>query len=691
MGQTLYMGASLRSKVLCGTALCFVSAVVASVAPAEPLRLRNGITGLVDAPSAFHQPDAETGVSLTFDADVRSAALAFQTLPWLETSLSFTTFRDVGGGLSEDNVALNLKARLLEEGPYRPALSIGIDDLFSNTRESAEYIVASKTLGRDFRASVGLGWGRLGGYDNAADAALDRPAPVGGAQFELSHLFRGNAAAFAGLEWDTPLEGLTLATEYSSATAYGDAARPASQFNFAASYEVADGIRLIAYHRQGTTTGVTLSFHANPKSPPQPPDVGGAAPLIQMRPVEGRGIVGWADNGPIEGAVRQALSERLEDQSIKLERFAANGRTMSVGVVALDNSPVAKVVGRTARVLSQVAPPSVEEFEITSFAGGFPGTVFRVPRDAFAEISDQPGRLASSLNLVDFEGAPVSETKWEWVAPFEGGFSWSITPTLSLPLGQGGELDPEVNVFADAKYSVSPNFYVAGTLSYLVAGDKTIDPAPAIPTPRSDGGSYDRTSVRLDRLYGAYRAKLSPTTYGSLTFGLLESEYRGVSAEAAWIPDHANWALGAELTYAEKRDYSDPFGRIGFDAVTGFVSVYWDTGFEGIGAQVDAGRYLAGDWGSTLTLSRSFANGWDVRAYTTLTEDNGDENLKLGASVSIPLAAFGQVNSQRRNVLSLGGNFGDAGTRVSVPDPLMARVRETRSQRIEDGWSEFWN
>ena len=46
----------------------------------------------------------------------------------------------------------------------------------------------------------------------------------------------------------------------------------------------------------------------------------------------------------------------------------------------------------------------------------------------------------------------------------------------------------------------------------------------------------------------------------------------------------------------------------------GHLSVYYDAGgmFD---IEVNAGRYLAGDWGATTTISRKFGSGWEVGGY----------------------------------------------------------------------------
>ena len=54
--------------------------------------------------------------------------------------------------------------------------------------------------------------------------------------------------------------------------------------------------------------------------------------------------------------------------------------------------------------------------------------------------------------------------------------------------------------------------------------------------------------------------------------------------------------------------------------LNGHFSTYWQTGFYDYDAQVDIGRYLAGDKGGTLTLSRNFPSGWSVGGFFTLTD-----------------------------------------------------------------------
>ncbi|MHA3916424.1 YjbH domain-containing protein [Halovulum sp. GXIMD14793] len=131
---------------------------------------------------------------------------------------------------------------------------------------------------------------------------------------------------------------------------------------------------------------------------------------------------------------------------------------------------------------------------------------------------------------------------------------------------------------------------------------------------RSEGGRYfEEGDPALERLTLDYVFKPDQDLYGRVSVGYLEPMFAGVSTELLWKPADQNWALGAEVNFARQRDYDQLFGFRDYQTVSGHASLYVDlrNGFEG---RVDVGRYLAGDWGATIALDRTFNNGWKVGA-----------------------------------------------------------------------------
>ena len=57
--------------------------------------------------------------------------------------------------------------------------------------------------------------------------------------------------------------------------------------------------------------------------------------------------------------------------------------------------------------------------------------------------------------------------------------------------------------------------------------------------------------------------------------------------------------------------------------------------------KLDAGRYLAGDYGATFSLSRTFNNGWEIGAFATLTDVKfstfGEGSFDKGITLKAPL------------------------------------------------------
>ena len=200
--------------------------------------------------------------------------------------------------------------------------------------------------------------------------------------------------------------------------------------------------------------------------------------------------------------------------------------------------------------------------------------------------------------------------------------------------------------------------------------------------------------VELDRLTAAYIWKASPTIYGRVSTGYFERTFAGVSGELLWAPTDSNIALGAELNYARQRDWDDTFDLLDYDVVTGHASVYWDTGYKGLEAQLDVGKYLAGDWGATATLSRRFANGWDVSAYVTRTEvsveDFGKGSYAKGIKIVMPLRWGLPFESKSTASVSLISDTGDGGARLSVPDRLYPKVRDYNTLSLNENWGSFW-
>ena len=137
--------------------------------------------------------------------------------------------------------------------------------------------------------------------------------------------------------------------------------------------------------------------------------------------------------------------------------------------------------------------------------------------------------------------------------------------------------------------------------------------------------------------------------------------------------------MGVELNYVKQRDFDQRLGFQDYSIVTGHVSGYYK--FEnGFMAQLDVGRYLAGDFGATLSLDREFANGWKIGAFATLTDvpfdDFGEGSFDKGIRLEIPFAWATGKQTRKSYKNTIRPILRDGGARLDVDGRLYDSVRE---------------
>ena len=203
-------------------------------------------------------------------------------------------------------------------------------------------------------------------------------------------------------------------------------------------------------------------------------------------------------------------------------------------------------------------------------------------------------------------------------------------------------------------------------------------------------------------LYG----RPAPDLYSRVSVGYLERMYAGVSGEVLWKPADSRLAFGAELNYVRRRAFDGMFGleeNVTVDPVSGIereipdvnghVSGYYAFG-NGFHGQVDVGRYLAGDYGATFTLTRDFANGWSVGAFATFTdvteEEFGEGSFDKGILLTIPLSAGTSRPSRTASRQTIRSLQRDGGARLDVSSRLYDQVRTWHEPDVSNTWGRFW-
>ncbi|MEM6934749.1 MAG: YjbH domain-containing protein, partial [Pseudomonadota bacterium] len=130
-----------------------------------------------------------------------------------------------------------------------------------------------------------------------------------------------------------------------------------------------------------------------------------------------------------------------------------------------------------------------------------------------------------------------------------------------------------------------------------------------------------------------------------------------------------------------------------YSTFTGHVSTYYELG-NGFITQLDVGRYLAGDNGATITITREFDNGWRVGAFATFTDvsadDFGEGSFDKGIRISVPIQDVTGVPGLGRASRTIRPILRDGGARLNMDGRLYERVRAGHGEAIFADWSRVW-
>jgi len=206
-----------------------------------------------------------------------------------------------------------------------------------------------------------------------------------------------------------------------------------------------------------------------------------------------------------------------------------------------------------------------------------------------------------------------------------------------------------LGVKADGFYKFRENTWATGTFNLRLVdnfGKYNYDPPPTGLQPvRTNIRQYMTQSLAtMPNLQVTNTGKLSDNQFVSAYAGYLELMFAGAGSEYLWRPTNSRIAIGADINRVRQRQFNVWTSMQNYAVTTGHLTTYWDTGLDDILVKFSYGKYLAGDIGGTLDLSKVFQNGVKVGAYATRTNVNyaqyGEGSFDKGLYVLIPFDAF---------------------------------------------------
>jgi hypothetical protein len=652
------------------------------LAHAEPRITQNdfGGAGLWQTPTARMSPAGELSVNANRTDPYSRYSVSLQPFEWLEGSFRYTAITNrpygpesLSGSQSYKDKAVDLKARLWEESHWGPEVALGFRDIGGTGLFSSEFVVANKRYD-NFDFSAGIAWGYLGNrgdFDNPlgelADRFKTRPDSEGTGDVNAGSYFRGKPSLFGGVSYQTPWDRLSLKLEYEGNDykhePKDNEIKQDSPINLGAVFKLTDSIDVSAAWERGNTAMFGVTFHTNfvsRKAPAKnfdPP----AEPLPAKIPNTQMEQVNWAD-----------VSQRLQQNAgYKVERISQRGSELFVYGEQQRYFSSAKAVGRASRILDNSVNDDIDWFTVVNKRYDLPLEETSVPRQTFREVINNEEPLQALHRTTEINPAVPHNEKILYTGtpqPFSYGVGLGFKQNVGGPDG----LLYQFSADADAEYRFNRNTWWSGLLSANLANnfDKfTYDAPSGLPRVRTDLREYLTTSeVTMPLFQVSHAEQLDKDLYGMVYGGYLESMFAGVGGEVLFRPTGQRWSVGADLNYVRQREFDQGFGLRDYSIVTGHITGYTDLPFDTLAA-VSVGRYLAGDWGGTLDISREFSNGVRFGAWATITTASGAEygegSFDKGIYLSIPFDELMSMSTMRRANLVWSPLTRDGGARLN--------------------------
>ncbi|MCG6221190.1 YjbH domain-containing protein, partial [Vibrio diabolicus] len=256
-----------------------------------PSQMDFGGVGLMQMPTARMSDEGEFNFSVTGSNEYLFYNVTLQVLPWLESTIRYTKVRDLPYSSSFPGVdndytdkGIDFKIRLMQESQYLPELSVGVRDFAGTGLFDAEFIAATKRYSNPnlgtFDFTLGMGWGYLGTRDNVTnpfcklgDKFCERSDEFldSGGTTNFERAFKGPAALFGGVEFQTLHEPLRFKIEYDSNDYSEDYAvvrsevdmTPHTPWNFGVLYRLGHMADLRLSYERGDTLVAGVSLYTN--------------------------------------------------------------------------------------------------------------------------------------------------------------------------------------------------------------------------------------------------------------------------------------------------------------------------------------------------------------------------------------------------------------------------------------------
>lgn len=531
--------------------------------------------------------------------------------------------------------AFDLKYQLWAESKHLPAISLGVMDPHGTRVYTSQYVVLSKQV-YPFDFTIGLGNGRYG--------KQSLPAQGEGVKLEMLRDPEGwlsDSQVFWGIQF-LPSEKCALMVEYSPIKYHIQVRDPAqaryfresvpSKYNFGLRWRPVRWAEIDLTYQRGQELGVNLSMAF---------DIG--KPLIPI----------------YDHPCKEKSEDRARPATERIEKALAVSGFSDIGVVMMEDDLWIEAQndkyyyapgawGVVMGIVKDIPPDRFDRLHITLKENGLPMSALHLARADMADLYAERLKPDEFLYLSDYGAPPADRPAVE--TRYKRTVRYGLRPSLETFLNDpSGFFRYRLGLSGWASYHPwSGGSFVAGLAGYPINNVTSSNEPLSIPV-RSDIVLYKKRQLALDRLMFDQINRLTPHLYTRVAAGALEIQYAGLDAEVAAPILDGRMLLGLSGSAVKKRAPERPFSlkQNGVKNVytTGFANARLNIPEADVAVDVKVGRFLAGDQGARITISK-FINGVVIWAWYSFTDthifsdrfNRGYHDKGIG--ITIPMRLF---------------------------------------------------
>ena len=626
---------------------------------------------------------------------------------WLEASYKYTEIENrlygparYSGNQSYKDKGFDLKLRINQESYYLPQISVGWNDLAGTGLFSSEYISASKRFNNlDF--TLGIGWGNLadsGAIDNPMINVSEsfRKRYVGdgyGGTFNNQTWFSGDKVSiFSGLEYYLWKYGYVLKFEYDTSSSSKQYERD-SRFNFGITRPINKNIDLGLSFENGNQWRFSFSIKS---------DYGNKHVVRKNDPPKNVVKLNTEQKTIIlqnKEVFYRSLNRSLKEESLLIQSADLNSNEARIVIAQNRFRSFPRAIGRTARIASALSPDNIQKIAVTPMNGDIELYTLVLDRKYFDKKEN--GEVSSNELLSKAQIIPVTpqnylENEFQPRVRFPEIF-FNMSPSLRHQIG-----GPEAFYLGQIWWKINTKVkLMRGLTLHTVLGldiynnfDEFANPSQStIPKVRSDiqeylaQGENNIARFNVDYIWSPYE-----DFFARIDIGYLEEMFGGFGGEIYYRPFDSNLSTSFQFHKVKQRGFKQRFDFKDYEVETGHLSFYYDFP-AGVNLQLMMGKYLAGDKGATIDISRRFDTGFTLGIFATKTnlssEEFGEGSFDKGFYFSIPIDSFFPDYRQGNISFGLHPLTKDGGSSLNLMNPLHSLYGDTKKNSVLRDWQDI--